>query len=186
MCGCSWASELSVPRPCAVLPELLGFACRLFLHSFPCSPALCSAAVVTHWALDRPRRTVDEFSGCHDAVWLGHSRAAFCCSLLASAAVTPCCFQELLSHCYGFCSAGIPKKLLRGFVVPADWAGAVDYVQRDADYLQNHKHTNGGMKILITAMNFQVSTDKKRFFRLGGSSPRGAVRQDQVLWVQTY
>lgn len=87
------------------------------------------------------------------AVCLCLSRVAFHCSLLASAAITPCFVQEVLSHCCVFCSAGIPEKLLRGFAVPADWAGAVAYVQRDADYLQDHKHANGGMKMPITGIN---------------------------------
>lgn len=66
------------------------------------------------------------------------------------------CPGAAVSHCCGFCSAGIPEKLLRGFAVPADWAGAVDYVQRGADYLQNHKCSNGGMEIPVTGMDFQV------------------------------
>lgn len=97
-----------------------------------------------------------------------NSRGApwLCGCVLAELLFIAHCWPQLpslpaLSHCCGLCSAGIPEKLLRGFAVPADWAGAVDYVQRDADYLQNHKCTNGGMRMPLTGMNLQVWADKE-------------------------
>lgn len=153
-------------QSCAVCPELLGFGCRLFLHSLVCS----QLSAVQQW----PHSLGQAQENSRGAPWL-------CGCVLAELLFIAHCWPQLpslpaLSHCCGLCSAGIPEKLLRGFAVPADWAGAVDYMQRDADYLQNHKCTNGGMRMPLTGMNLQVWADKKR---LGGSSPRGAVRQDE-------
>ena len=88
VCSCVSAPALcSFPRAAGLWVQVVPSLTSLFLNSLQCSNG--------HTVLDGPKRTVDELSGCHGAIWLCLSRVAFCCSLLASAAVTPCCVQEL-------------------------------------------------------------------------------------------
>lgn len=108
---CSCVSPVLFSQSCWAL----GAAC-----SFTHSPVPQLSAVVTQpWTGSREQQMSSL------ALWLCLSRVAFIAHCWPQLPHSLLCPGAALSHCCGFCSAGIPEKLLRGFTVPADWAGAV-------------------------------------------------------------